>query len=88
MVQSHSQTLERESLETKLEVMWSYSQALGHCLLTYKSPGMKLEMVSVVERTLTFGQFFQVFDTSMARSTRVALVQRGRLERESVLRNK
>ena len=45
---------------------------------------MKLEMVSVVERTLTFGQFFQVFDTSMARSTRVALVQRGRLERESV----
>ena len=79
MVQSHSQTL--KGLGIRLGVMWSHSQALGHCLLTYESPGMKLEMV---ERTLTFGQFLQVFDTSMAHSTCVTLVQRGRLERESV----
>lgn len=37
-----------------------------------------------VERTLTFGQFLQVFDSSMTHSALVTLVQWGRLERESV----
>ena len=44
MVQSHSQLL-RENLGMRLGVMWPHSQALGHCLLKYESPGMKLDMV-------------------------------------------
>ena len=44
MVQSRSQLL-RENLGMRLGVMWPHSQALGHCLLTYESPGMKLNMV-------------------------------------------
>ena len=44
VVQSHSQLL-RENLGMRLGVMCPHSQALGHCLLTYESPEMKLEVV-------------------------------------------
>ena len=83
MPQSHSQTLEREPGNESGSDVVSFPGSGTLSAHIRESWNEARDGVSG-ERTLTFGQFLQVFDTSMARSTCVTFVQRGRLERESV----